>query len=39
LTKVKQALDVNPNLAGDLKRAKEIEELTGVKLPVLAAGK
>lgn len=39
LSKIQQAMDVNPNLAGDLKRANEIEKLTGVKLPVLAAGK
>lgn len=39
LSKIQQAMDVNPNLAGDLKRANEIEKLTGVKLPTLAASK
>lgn len=37
--KLQTALDANPSLAGDLARAREIEALTGVRLPVGAAAK
>lgn len=37
--KLQTALDANPALAGDLQRAREIEEITGVRLPVQAAAK
>jgi hypothetical protein len=38
-TKLQTALEANPSLAGDLTRATEITELTGIKLPVTAAAK
>lgn len=37
--KLQTALDANPSLAADLQRARDIEELTGVRLPVQAAAK
>lgn len=38
-TKLQQAMQANPQLAGDLARAQEIEQLTGVRLPTPAAAK
>ncbi len=38
-SKLQQAMEANPNLPADLARAQEIEQLTGVKLPVGAAAK
>lgn len=38
-TKLQQAMESNPMLSADLARAQEIEQLTGVKLPALAAAK
>ena len=38
-TRLRTAMQSNPDLAADLARAAEIEQLTGVKLPVTAAAK
>lgn len=38
-TKLQTALEANPSLASDLTRATEIQNLTGIKLPVTAAAK